>query len=106
MRCSREIVCKGRLDVGLATLGCAGVLTGADFTVVLVDSALLGDADRGDFFFAAVFFWVVLAFLAVFLRAAAFVTRAFFRFPPALRLALPLVAIAASPNADSALTHS
>jgi len=47
-----------------------------------------------------------LDFLAVFLRAAAFVTRAFFRFPPALRLAFLLVAIAASPNADSALTHS
>ena len=79
MRCSREIGCEGRLDVGLATLGCAGALTGADLTVVFVDSALLGDADRGDFFFAAAFFWVVLAFLAVFfaaLRAAYLASRA------------------------------
>lgn len=96
MRCSRETGCEGRSDVGLATLGCAGVLTGVDLTVVFVDSAFLCDATRRDFFFVAAFFLVVLAFLAVFLRVAAFVTRAFFRLPPALPLAFLLVAITTS----------
>jgi hypothetical protein len=53
------------------------------------------DADRGDTFFA-VFLLVVLTFLTAFLRVAALVTGAFFRFPLALPLAFLLVAITAS----------
>jgi hypothetical protein len=56
-------------------------------------SVFLIDADRGDTFFA-VLLLVVLAFLATFLREAALVTGAFFRFP--LPLAFLLVAITAS----------
>jgi hypothetical protein len=63
--------------------------------VFAVGSAFLGVANRGDTFFA-VFFLVVLTFLAAFLRVAALVTRAFSRFPLALPLAFNLVAIAAS----------
>jgi len=63
--------------------------------VFAVGLVFLNDADRGDTFFA-VFLLVVLAFLAAFLRVAALVTGAFFRFRLALLLAFLLVAIAAS----------
>jgi hypothetical protein len=63
--------------------------------VFAVGLGFLIDADRGDTF-VAVFLLVVLAFLAAFLRVAALVTGAFFRFPLALPLAFRLVAIAAS----------
>ncbi|HEX2511384.1 MAG TPA: hypothetical protein VHK44_02180 [Xanthobacteraceae bacterium] len=63
--------------------------------VFAVGLVFLIDADRGDTFFA-VFLLVVLAFLAAFLRVAALVTGAFFRFPLALPLAFLLVAITAS----------
>jgi hypothetical protein len=63
--------------------------------VFAVGSVFLGDANWGDTF-SAVFLLVVLAFLAVFLRVAALVTGAFFRFPLALPLAFLLVGITAS----------
>jgi hypothetical protein len=63
--------------------------------VFAVGLVFLIDADWGDTFFA-VFLLVVLAFLAAFLRVAALVTGAFFRFPLALPLAFLLVAITAS----------
>ena len=70
--------------------------TGAGLTAVFaVGSVFLGDAGRGDPFFA-VFLLDVLAFLAAFLRVAALVTGAFFRFTLALPLAFLLVAITAS----------
>jgi hypothetical protein len=60
-------------------------------TVFAVSLAFLGDADRGDTFFAV--FLLVLIFV---LRMVALVTGAFFRFPLALPLAFLLVAIKAS----------
>jgi hypothetical protein len=63
--------------------------------VFAVGSVFLSDADWGDTFLAF-FLLVVLAFLAAFLRVAALVTGAFFRFPLALPLAFLLVAITAS----------
>ena len=77
VRCSREADCGAGLT--------------AVFAVGLV---FFIDADRGDTFFTV--FLVVLTFLAAFLRVAALVTGAFFRFPLALPLVFLLVAIAAS----------
>ncbi|MGB6707511.1 MAG: hypothetical protein WBE94_20650 [Pseudolabrys sp.] len=64
--------------------------------VFAVASVFLIDADRGDIFFFAVFLLGVLPFLAAFLRVAALVRGAFFRFALALPLAFLLVAITAS----------
>jgi hypothetical protein len=78
----------------LSLLRCAGVLAGAGLTAVFaVGSAFLG-ADLGETALADLL--VIVAFLAVFLRLAALVMGAFFRFRLALPLAFLLVAITAS----------